>query len=636
MNLNYEMLKLKNPTLHALVENERDMKVEPIVCTNGLVTAKVETYEGKHILLHSKYDPYKDIAQNVSKFNSHSSLIVYIGFGLGYELKEIYSRKSFGTKIVVIEPRLDLLKLALDTNNITELLTSEDVFLIGGNVEQITLQVQSVASHLVSTLSNIDVHESNYSGRVYPKDLILEIISEFSGAMAYGMKRLGNDAEDNLLGINHIFSNIPYILESPDLSTLDLYKSFPAVCVASGPSLDKNIDVLYEYQDRVLIFCADSAVDKLLAKGIIPDAVVAAERTKGLYTQLFEGKMDHWDPRICLIAQAVVYPKIFEEFQGKKVVCSKLAITFDNRISKYVKGMNNFDTGSSCAHISFGIARMLQCNPIILMGQDLAYSDQGISHATGTYGENTTIRDEENRQVKTLYVKSIDQNSKILTNEFWDLFRRWFEQSILQYPENTYINATEGGAHIIGTEVMSLRDALTRHCDQDKVPFHRGLELLPYRLSDSIEEDRSRLIEYLEEELEILHGIKKNLSDCVDKISEIERLHRKGKLEAKFMKGATILSNGTDFLGAAIKKSTIFSYIVQAITARAMQYINANRRITSAEELNQMAEFVSRKALEISKVADITIKEYERGLTIVKTGHVETIDTELLGEMYRW
>lgn len=52
------------------------------------------------------------------------------------------------------------------------------------------------------------------------------------------------------------------------------YQKIPIVLVAAGPSLDKNIHLLKEYQNNCLILCADIVLFKLIENGIKPDFVI--------------------------------------------------------------------------------------------------------------------------------------------------------------------------------------------------------------------------------------------------------------------------------------------------------------------------------------------------------------------------
>ena len=58
------------------------------------------------------------------------------------------------------------------------------------------------------------------------------------------------------------------------LKNIRPYQRIPVVIVAAGPSLDKNIHILKEFQGKCLIICVDIVLFKLIENGIRPDFVI--------------------------------------------------------------------------------------------------------------------------------------------------------------------------------------------------------------------------------------------------------------------------------------------------------------------------------------------------------------------------
>ncbi|HEY7491524.1 MAG TPA: tetratricopeptide repeat protein, partial [Candidatus Tectomicrobia bacterium] len=118
------------------------------------------------------------------------------------------------------------------------------------------------------------------------------------------------------------------------------------------------------------------------------------------------------------------------------------------------------------AHASILSAVILQCSPIVLVGQDLAFPTVR-SHAT-----HTVLTDQ--REMKTaqlsdenaMWVEGV-KGDKVRTNRAYFSDKEYFERIVAENA-NHYINATEGGAHIRGTEIMALEDVLERFCQEDK------------------------------------------------------------------------------------------------------------------------------------------------------------------------
>jgi hypothetical protein len=116
------------------------------------------------------------------------------------------------------------------------------------------------------------------------------------------------------------------------------------------------------------------------------------------------------------------------------------------------------------ANVAFDLARKLECNPIILVGQDLAYTG-GMSHAKGTAYEYRTVKDNEDRGL--FEVEGFD-GEPVQTDRVMYSFLRWYEIAInATKAEVLVIDATEGGAKIPGTQVLTLAEVIKVYCQHE-------------------------------------------------------------------------------------------------------------------------------------------------------------------------
>jgi hypothetical protein len=158
-----------------------------------------------------------------------------------------------------------------------------------------------------------------------------------------------------------------------------------------------------------------------------------------------------------------------QKFDGKKI----LSVFKDKEV--YGKWMNEITldkkgtiySGTSVAHFMMNLADALGCNPIILIGQDLAYSLKGVSHS----GE-TEIKETVDLNKVTEWVKDYDGND-IPSTSVWKKFLLTFED-LIRNTDKKVIDATEGGALIKGTEIIPLWNALEEHC-KDSLPSFKEL-----------------------------------------------------------------------------------------------------------------------------------------------------------------
>lgn len=125
------------------------------------------------------------------------------------------------------------------------------------------------------------------------------------------------------------------------------------------------------------------------------------------------------------------------------------------------KKLEGFPTGGSVATLAFSLTCHLGFRKIIFVGQDLAYTDNK-SHADGTFQDAMPEEDtEEFIKVPGNY------ETEVPTLKNLDSYRKWFGEYIEWWTrghKTVFINATEGGARIEGTELMTLSEVIDREC----------------------------------------------------------------------------------------------------------------------------------------------------------------------------
>jgi len=132
--------------------------------------------------------------------------------------------------------------------------------------------------------------------------------------------------------------------------------------------------------------------------------------------------------------------------------------------------LGDIQSGGSVATSAFDLLLNMGCDPIILVGQDLAYSGREY-HCSGTYHNDDwipkinrfsnldTINQNVIRKRKIKYVKRYGDRNTIISDFVFDLYRSWFEDSAGRISASV-INATGDGSKISNTREMNLTDAV--------------------------------------------------------------------------------------------------------------------------------------------------------------------------------
>lgn len=337
-------------------------------------------------------------------------------------------------------------------------------------------ELDQILSAVLFTYSNIQpiIRESLDIDYIRSAREFLEFVGNFRENFNF---RLGNDLNDTLYGLRNRLMNLSRYVVNPGLKEFvesygHIYRDKPAVIVASGPSLDKNVHRLKNYEDKILILSCDGSVSTLKKHGITPDIMGSVERIYKTYEAFYKDK--DLDENIVFTAPALVRPEMVKMFDGKKI----LSVFKDreaygmwmNQITLNKKG--TVYSGISVAHFLMNLADALGCNPIILVGQDLAYSLEGISHAG-----DAEVKETVDVCKVTEWVKDYNGNY-IPSTTVWKNFLLTLEE-LVRHTDKTIIDATEGGALIQGTEIKTLKETLDKYCKNSLPSFRELLYQLP-------------------------------------------------------------------------------------------------------------------------------------------------------------
>ncbi|MCR5685195.1 MAG: DUF115 domain-containing protein [Lachnospiraceae bacterium] len=266
----------------------------------------------------------------------------------------------------------------------------------------------------------------------------------------------------------------------------------PVIIVSAGPSLDRNIEELRRAKGHALIFAVDTAMKYLLAHDIMPDLAITVEPIKPM--------ANYEDPRCFVI------PHVFDNESNPEIVGRHAARKFIYNCRDYVKRLltalgkkvpADSPSGGSVATAAFAICYQLQMRRIILIGQDLAYSGES-THAGGVESKGI------NNDIGYEMIDGID-GGKVRSRSDWLAYLKWFENAIALMKDSGYdmevIDATEGGALIHGSKVMTLAQAIDEYCALE-YNFENELARLPYLLNDREWEKFKGLVERSAAELD--------------------------------------------------------------------------------------------------------------------------------------
>ncbi|TWQ80308.1 motility associated factor glycosyltransferase family protein [Campylobacter jejuni] len=381
-------------------------------------------------------------------------VLYFYGFGNGILFKALLQNKNH-QHIVVFEKDIEIIWIMFHVLDFSNELQNSRLMVLETSSLDIELFSNFCSSKPFFQFSRIYFLElmSHYYERFHEDVLELnkKLVQDFKDSILSH----GNDPLDALQGIEQFVYNLPQMITHPSYKELLSKRkgiSDTAIIVSTGPSLTKQLPLLKKYANKATIFCADSSYPILAKHNIKPDYVLSLERIP-LTSEFFNNDFGEFDKDILFVLKSYVHPHTTKYLQ-KNNRNFMLVSTYASFIN-YLKldDFGYFNMGFSVANMNFLLAIHLKHKNIVLIGQDLAYAKDGLSH-TKDYSNLDKHEGHFQRDKNKYTTQAYGDNGKVESSFVWTLFRHNFEQDVANAKKNYYIttyNCTEGGARIEGT-----------------------------------------------------------------------------------------------------------------------------------------------------------------------------------------
>lgn len=436
------------------------MDLDVCDAVNGMPTLRVgETF------LEDRQDPAEGarvMAESAAIGDARH--VVLLGVGLGYRVQELARR---GLSVVVYEPLAELVEFV--RAQFPERLKGAEVF----------TEIPPLAAHLTTNTVPKDrtvLLVPPAYGRVFP-DARTKLASTLKEVEGLTIVRENTLMERSKLIVENLMSNFARLETSPLATALgEPLQGKPAFIVSAGPSLDKNAHLIAEASKHGAVFAVNTSAPAVVAAGAMIDVLVAIEGIDASAAMTLAADKTH-----AVAMDLSCSPKNFEvpiKNQLAFLFASPTSIPLAQKLNT-----NGLVYGGSVATAAFSLAYVWGADPIVLIGQDLAYTD-GRAYAQQTLFGGMTVerhgnvlvqkgcpeREETFKKYEKDGLKPQPRARPMLEAAAWGgqgtvwstheltMFRHFFESSAHSLKgKRRLINATEGGASIQGFEELTLR-----------------------------------------------------------------------------------------------------------------------------------------------------------------------------------
>lgn len=502
---------------------------------------EVDTEQGKVLAvdknnrfypLNSYYDTHKAAEDWAKQFeceniNENSIIIVY-GLSDGKSILKLCEKRP-ACRVIVYEPCQDIFWKAMEYKEVAELAEQENVCLIVKGVceEYFFHALQSILDYsnfqlvVQAVLPNyLQLFRQEYQEMLDVYKSAVEIIIFTRNTMILR----GVEIQHNAYGLARDMIESNSIIQLMNITNTKEMKDIPAILVAAGPSLDKNVEDLKKARGKAFLMAVDTSLNTVLEHGIIPDMTMSIDSRKPL--NLFK-KPEFENIPIALSMNSnkeVVkknHARHFYEIDDQSYI--------NGIIEKMGKKSMQLPTGGSVANNALSLLYEMGFRTIILVGQDLAYPG-GVEHTEAAYGKGNDKVDTKKKN----YIEVEDNfGNMVMTETNMNIYRKWIENYIAAYDDLNVINATEGGAKIAGTEFITLSEAIRRYCKKD-FDTKKILDIEQY----FTEEERKQFISEIRKMPEKIDEFGQLIRENQKLYKKVGSLNGKGKVNSLQMKKA--------------------------------------------------------------------------------------------------
>ncbi len=459
---------------------------EFVMTDDGVPTCLLRTSEGTRTLA-SRRRPLAEAERLVSDLDvrTHAG-VVLLGFGLGYHARLAAAKLRKTGVMIAIEPDVALLRAVLERVDLSGWLEGTNLAILtdpddAPAISRVTRGVEGILGLGVRFIETTP-------DRQRLGEALDRFAEKFNGVMRAIRSQLMTTMVQVETTLRNSFMNLDRYATSAKLSDLaGACHGRPAVVVSAGPSLQRNLDLLAEpgVRERVVIVAVQTVLKPMLARGIRPHFVTALDHHE-ISRRFYEGLKPEDVEGVTLVLEAKANPAIAEAFPGEvRFVASELLDTLlGAELAGKADERDRVHPGATVAHLAYELARHMGADPVMLIGQDLGFTD-GQYYAGGaaiheTWGPELNpfrtlemMEWERIARMRTTLIRTTDVLGRpIYTDEQMHSYLVQFEEHFARDAARglTTIDATEGGVAKRGTSTMALGEALVQYASDAAMP----------------------------------------------------------------------------------------------------------------------------------------------------------------------
>jgi len=482
--------------------------------------------------LCSRHKPLDEADRFVAGIDviEHAAIVI-LGFAAGYHVQRLAQRLHKSSLIIVYEPDLALLRFVFERVDHSKWIAETNLVIVDDHDDSAEMAVQLAgAEGIVAQGATIAMHLPSRArlgdGAACFSAAFANLVKSMRTTMLTTLVHAGTTCRNLCLNLDH------YTAGEGIAPLRNVAPGRTALLISAGPSLSRHYDLLADpsLRERVVLIAVQTCLRPLLRRGIRPHFVTALD-----YHEISRQFYDDLRPEdlrdITLICEPKVNRIVVESYPGP-VRCVGNGF-LDRLLGPLKRDMGTVPAGSTVAHLSFYFAQYLGCDPIVLLGQDLGFTD------CLYYGPGAAIHDQwapelnafntidmmewsrVARMKRHLRQAAAQDGTPMLIDEQMATYLSQFERDFSTAPQ-TIIDAAGGGVAKRHTVVRPLEEVLAELAATQAAPTpllsSTRQSLDPRRLTAAM-----RQIESVRDEVRRLQETSENTSGIIEEMLEQQR-----------------------------------------------------------------------------------------------------------------
>jgi hypothetical protein len=404
---------------------------------------------------------------------TQTAAVCLLGFAAGHHVRAIVERLGRAGVVVCFEPDTALLRSVLSAVDHSGWLAGANMIVLTNADDRAAISSAIAGSEGLMALGVKIIEHAPSAARLAGEaqrfaDRFTEVVQSLKAVVATTLVQ----SETTL---RNLLMNADAYAAAPGLGALaGAASGRVGIVVAAGPSLERNIEQLArpEVRERAVLIAAQTVLRPLLRRGIRPRFVTALDYHE-ISARFYEGLTAEDVDGVTLVADPKVNPAVLAAWPGAVMLARSELL--DELLGNELAGEKaELKPGATVAHLSCYLARFLGCDPVVLVGQDLGFTD-GQYYGAGAaihdtwaceIGPFTSLECMEWQRIarakRTLKRRTDDLGRAIFTDDQMASYLAQFEQDFAEAAAAGLrtIDATEGGVAKQHTTRQTLRSVV--------------------------------------------------------------------------------------------------------------------------------------------------------------------------------